>query len=104
MSILRRLHSAELHTRHSPGLGGRHAALHIVLRRKADVRTHLLIELPIKVALSKDRDKPGPRQPHYTHGLPPSLDDASTLPITVARRFHCVRSSFIWRLPALVIE
>jgi hypothetical protein len=63
------------------------AAVYVIFGGKGDVGTRFNIKLLIEVALFEDRNKSDSQQ-HYTYCLPPSLDAASTLPITAARRSH----------------
>src|SRR5229473_6733145 len=103
MSVLRSCDGSKLDPRQSLRFGQWHAPLHVVFRGQGEMRTRLVIELPIKLALLEDREKPRPRLPQDAHRSPPSLDAARILLMTVARRSHSVRSVFIWRFPAFVI-
>src|SRR6266849_5218082 len=102
MSVLRGRHGSKLDPRQSLRLGPWDSPLHVVFSRQGEMRTRLVIELPIKVALLEDREKPDPRL-HDTHCEPPSLHAARIRPMTVAWRSHSVRSAFICRFPAFVI-
>src|SRR5258708_21176206 len=99
MSVLRGCHGSKLDPRQSLRLGAWDARLHVVFSGQGEMRTRLVIELPIKAALFEDGEKPGPRL-HDAHCEPPSLHAARIRPMTVARRSHSVGSAFIWRFPA----
>src|SRR6266436_1839969 len=102
MSVLRGRHGSKLDPRQSLRLGPWDPPLHVVFSGQGEMRTRLVIELSIKVALFEDGEKPGPRL-RDAHCEPPPLGAARSRPMTVAWRSHSVRSAFIWRFPAFAI-
>jgi hypothetical protein len=68
LGILRSFDVAELEPRNSLGLGQRHAALHIVVDGRVDVRPNFVLEFLIEFTPSEDGDRTRPSPLEDAHG------------------------------------